>query len=109
MSWEMRGKHGPFFYRSIRIGDRVRKVYAGRGQRAEESARQIEQQRKERQAQREAKQKELAQVAVAEQKLQELQDLADMLMQAVLIGMGLHEHKGEWRRRRYGWNSRDDS
>src|SRR5579871_4275907 len=106
MSWDKRGKNGPYYYRSIRVGVRVRKVYVGRGQQAEEVARQIEQQRKERQAQREAQKREQGQMSVAEQRLQEIQDLADALMRAVFIGMGLHEHKGEWRRRRNGRNSR---
>jgi Fe2+ transport system protein B len=105
MSWDARGQHGPYFYRSMRVGQRVLKVYAGRGQQAEELARQIEQRKHERQA----VQKELNQAAVAEQRLQELQDVADLLMRAVFMRMGLHEHRGQWRKRRYGKEDHDDT
>lgn len=108
MSWDARGRHGLYFYRSVRVDGRVRKVYVGRGRQAEEMAREVEQRKQERQARRDAVQQEVERVAVAEQKLQELQDMADLLMRAVLTGMGLREHRGQWRRRRYGRDSRND-
>jgi len=109
MSWNARGQHGPYFYHSFRVDARVHQISVGRGQQAEELARQIEQCKQGRQAQREAVQKELNQAAVAEQHLQELQDLADLLMRAVFMGMGLHEHRGQWRKRRYGKEDHDDT
>jgi hypothetical protein len=109
MSWDAKGGRNRYFYRSVRDGDRVRKVYVGRGLPADELARQVEQRRRERHAQREAQQREMAQVAGAEQKLQELHDLATLLMQAVLIGIGLHEHRGQWRRRRHARDGDDDA
>jgi hypothetical protein len=62
MSWNARGQHGPYFYHSFRVDGRVHKIYVGRGQQAEELARQIEQCKQGRQAQREAVQKELVTV-----------------------------------------------
>ena len=38
MSWNRKGRHA-YFYRSIRLGDRVVKEYLGRGEEAEEAAR----------------------------------------------------------------------
>jgi hypothetical protein len=108
MGWDAKGGHSRYYYRSIREGDRVRKVYVGRGQQAENLARQVEQRRQERQAQREARHREFAEVASAEEKLRELHDLADLLMRAVLLGTGLHEHRGLWRRRRYGRDGHQD-
>src|SRR4051794_13232936 len=100
MSWDTKGK-GRYYYASVREGDKVRKVYCGRGEKAKEMARQAEQRQKERLAQREACEREMAQVAAAEEKLRELRAIADLLVRAVLLGAGCYQHKGQWRRRRH--------
>ena len=110
MSWEARtgGGNQGYFYRSVRRGDRIDKEYLGRGPEAEEAARQIEQRRQERQTVREALQKELAQRHVAEQQLHELQEVAYLLVRAVLTGAGYHRRRGEWRKKRHGGNANHD-
>jgi hypothetical protein len=106
MSWERRkGGSGRYFYKSVRQGDRVRKIYAGKGKEAERLAREIEQRRQQLQAEREALQLEQLQVAAAEQTLRALQDVADLLVRAFLLAANCYKHKGQWRRRRS--NARD--
>jgi len=102
LSWDAkaRGSKRGYFYKSIRRGDRIVKVYMGRGEEADEAARQIEQRRKDCQAQREAWQEELAQLAAADQHLRELQEAAYLLVAAVLTGAGYHQRRGEWRKQR---------
>src|SRR4051794_11955341 len=101
MSWDYRGAKA-YFYQNVREGNKVRKVYIGRGEKAEEMAHQVEQRQKERQAQRELCQREMAELAAAEEKLRELRAIADLLVRAVLLGANCYQHKGQWRRRRNG-------
>ena len=100
MGWDHKGRGGPYYYRSVREGDRVRKVYVGKGEAAEEHARQVADRRQQRQADREVREAELAQVAEAEQCLHDLHVNAGQMLQAVMLSMGYHNHKGQWRRRR---------
>lgn len=108
MGWLNRGHSGPYYYRSVRVGDRVTKVYVGRGQHAEHLARGVEQRSRDRLARRAAVQQELAQVAAAEGALQELRELADLLVKAVLLAANCYQHHGQWRRRHGGKDSRRD-
>jgi hypothetical protein len=108
MSWDRKGQCGPYYYRSIRQGDRVVKQYVGRGIKAEEAAHQIDERRKERQAQREVQQIKELRIVLAEQRLHDLERFADLLMRTVLDEMGYHDHKGQWRRRRHARTCNDD-
>jgi hypothetical protein len=99
MSWNRKGRHA-YFYRSIRLGDRVVKEYLGRGEEAEEAAQRIEERRKTRQSQREARIDELARLAVAEQHLRDFHELVNVLVRATLLAAEYHEHRGQWRKRR---------
>lgn len=99
MSWDTKGKSGPYYYRSVREGGRVRKIYVGRGPRADEAAREVEQRRQAHQAGLEARHREQARTAVAEARLNELQTQLNLLIQAVLLVAGFYKHHGQWRRR----------
>jgi hypothetical protein len=99
MAWCSRGASGQYYYRSVREGDRVRKEYVGQGENAEQLAREVEERRQKRLATREALQCELAQVAGADQCLQELRQLANLLVKAVLLAANCYQHHGQWRRR----------
>lgn len=101
MSWEKKGKNGPYCYRSFRTDGRVRRAYVGRGKEADELAYQIQERRQERQVQREVRQRELAEVAVAEQELRDLRTLASLLIRVVLERAGFCEHRGQWRKPRH--------
>src|SRR3712207_5762858 len=101
MSWDQKGKYGPYYYRTLREGRTVRKLYLGKGKQAEAAARDVEQRRQARQAAREAWHQEQARLAGAEQQLHDLRALAQVLVRAFLDGAGYHEHRGEYRRRRH--------
>jgi hypothetical protein len=108
MSWDAKKSNGPYFYKSVREGGRVHKVYVGRGERAEEEARKVEERRETRQAQREARHAELAQIAGAEGLLNEAKPVADLLTRATLYAAGYYQHHGQWRRRRASQGGQDD-
>ena len=69
MSWDKKGERGPYFYLSVRKGDKVVKQYLGKGERAEATAREVEGRRKAIQAERDARLREQAGVAAADQQL----------------------------------------
>ena len=104
MSWDAKTPGGKraYYYRSVRRGDRICKVYLGRGPEAEEAARQIEERRQVRQAQREALHEELLRVGVAEQHLRELHDVTYLLVSAALTGAGYYRRRSEWRKLQHG-------
>jgi hypothetical protein len=106
MSWDRKGPCGPYYYRSTRQGDKVRKVYLGRGPRAEAAARRVEARRQARQAERAACRRDVAKVAAAEQALVDLTALARHLVRAALVAAGFHERRGQWRKKRNGRDSR---
>lgn len=102
MSWDKRergGKRG-YFYRSIRRGNRVVRVYLGRGPEAEEAARQIEQRRRDQQAQREGMHAEITDLGAADQCLRDLQEAVHLIVSAMLTGAGYYKRRGEWRKQR---------
>ena len=101
MSWRHSGQQSDaYYYQSVREGDRVRRVYLGRGPAAEQAARQVEERRELARASREADQQESARTANADRILSELHDFVQIMMRATLLVAGCHDHKGQWRRRR---------
>lgn len=101
MGWETRGNRR-YFYRSKRIGGKVRKVYLGCGQLAELASQQLA----DRRARREVEQAQLAELQAHFASLNDitegLQHGTDLLATAVLMTEGYHAHHGQWRRRRKG-------
>lgn len=104
MAWERRagGPGTGYFYKSVRVGDRIKKIYLGRGQAGHEAALEVERRR---QARREAK--ELLRAAKenadeADRLAAELRGWADALLRAWLVLSGHHKRRGEWRKRREG-------
>jgi hypothetical protein len=101
VGWEKRERGaGPYYYRSVREGNRVRKEYIGSGQLAEALAQADEtiRQRREQEAARWREEREHTEDLVAP--LLELCEATKVLVRAHLIAEGWHEHKGEWRRAR---------
>jgi hypothetical protein len=100
MGWERRRK-GPssgYYYRSVRVGDQVRKVYLGRGEAAHAAAAELDGRR---QARREAElllKAELAEMEMANRLAAEVRAWAGGLATAWLILAGHHKHHGQWRR-----------
>ena len=101
MGWEQRGWGSrPYYYRSVRVGGRVKKEYLGAGEFAEALARSDE-------AIRRARELELARRVAEVERLEglaaparELDETAEILIRAHLLAAGWHRHKGEWRMRR---------
>ena len=103
MGIEARHKSGKlYYYRKRRVGDRVVSEYVGGGlvvdlqQKRAEIDKEI---REARVAQLKAERMSLADIDKA---LDEFCDTVDTLTSAVLISMGYHQHKDQWRRRRNG-------
>jgi hypothetical protein len=100
MSWlSRRGKR--YYYRSIRLGRTVRRVYAGTGEEGERAAAEDVRRREARRARDEARREEEARWAEAEAELDEFSRLTETLARAALLGAGYFRHdRGQWRRRR---------
>jgi hypothetical protein len=97
----------PYYYRSIREGDRVRSQYLGPSERGGLFAIPDLEDRLEREERRDAVRAGQAEDAAATEALQEWFDRAETLANAVMIAAGYHwHHRGSWRRRR---NERDDA
>jgi hypothetical protein len=103
MSWDkkQRGGANRYYYRSVRTGTKVTKIYFGRGPLAELAARLYEAVHEKRRAARQTWLAEQVQLAEAGRLLQELRTLTKLLTTATLVVNGYHLHHGEWRRRRY--------
>jgi hypothetical protein len=99
MGWESRARGGRYYYRSIRAGNRTRKIYIGKGVNAHALARAQAEKQQQRQAERAAILAEQAMTAGAEAALEELRQLADLLFQAAMLSAGYWNRRGEWRRR----------
>jgi hypothetical protein len=99
MAWDVRGDLR-YFYRSQRIGDTVKRVYVGSGEVAKRAAAKDAAAK----AKRAADQAELitfeAKMADVDQLTAEVRQGVDLLTEAVLLSLGFHEHRGQWRRHR---------
>lgn len=97
MAYDVRG----YYSRSVRDGDRVRRVYLGNGPAARLAALLDEQRRSERLARSVAWHAGEATRAAAEARLRELDGLTELITRATLLAAGFHKHdRGAWRRRR---------
>jgi hypothetical protein len=94
--WDNRG----FYYRSRRSGAAVKRVYLGKG----EAARAAAKMDAETKVRREADRREARRTAAILEPLDSLGAEFDeglrLLTMATLLAGGLHDHKGQWRRRR---------
>jgi hypothetical protein len=99
MAWENRGGT-PYYYRSVRDGERVRKEYIGVGPIAELVAEADETKRLERRRRREQEREDLEHLEALTAPLRVLDERAEFLVRAVFVAGGYHRHKGEWRLRR---------
>jgi hypothetical protein len=99
MAWEKRGGK-LYYYRSVRRGDKVQKVYLGTGIFGELAARRDEEKRERQAAKRDYVHKELERLEALAAPVLELDEVADVLAWAHLVASGCHRHKGEWRRER---------
>ena len=89
-----------YYYRSIRDGEKVRKVYVGSGELARSAHEGDILRRTGQQAERERQKAELEHLEALAAPVLELSEAAEILVRAHLIAAGCHRHKGEWRRAR---------
>jgi hypothetical protein len=100
MGWERRpNKLGvAYFYRSIRLGDRVKKVYYGRGEAGHEAAAALERRRKGRLEANKLLQEARNGTEESDQLANELREWAEVLLDTWLILTGHRKRRGQWRR-----------
>jgi hypothetical protein len=89
-----------YYYRSVRDGEKVRKIYVGAGEFARISAEGDILRRTNREAQRAREKAELGRLQALADPVLELAEAAKILVRAHLIASGCHRHKGEYRRAR---------
>jgi hypothetical protein len=105
MSWDKKSNFGPYYYRSQRVGSRVRKIYVGRGPEAEATAKKDEQRRAQRASEQASRKEAEAALREVEQALDDLEGFTNALVEATLTSNGYHFHRGSWRKRRHGKDS----
>ncbi|HMP75053.1 MAG TPA: hypothetical protein PKE12_02040 [Kiritimatiellia bacterium] len=99
MAWENRsGKL--YFYLKVRRGRRVLSEYWGRGERAEEFAKLMQRDVMGDVIRRDVEQSARADEEKLAHQLLAMERTIDRLLAEILQAAGLHEHKGQWRRRR---------
>ena len=99
MGWERR-QRGPgtgYFYRSVRVGDRVRKMYHGRGPAGHEAAAAVELRRQGRLEAKKLIQDARAGADESDRLAAELRGWADAVLAAWLVLTGHRRRRGQWR------------
>ena len=91
-----------YYYRSVRDGEKVRKVYVGAGEVARICSETDILRRTGRRAQREPERAELERLKDLVGPLEEVSEAAKVLVTAHLVDGGYRKRKGEWRRARSG-------
>lgn len=105
MAWlEKNGRR--YYYRKRRIGARVKSEYVGTGALAELLEHMDATERRERERSRQQERDNRKQFEDADKALDELANLVRMATRAALIANGYHTHKGTWRKKRNGRNTR---
>ena len=87
-----------YYYRSVREGERVRKVYLGAGELARIARDEELMSRALKVAERERQRKEVERLEVLAAPVAELCEISEIIARAHLVAAGCHRHKGEWRR-----------
>jgi hypothetical protein len=99
VAWEKR--RGRFFYyRSVRVGNRVKKIYVGRGPAAEQAASEAAEAKARRAAERAEVDEFEAVMVAADQRSATVNEGTKRLVDAGLSACGYHQHRRQWRRRR---------
>jgi hypothetical protein len=90
----------PYYYRSVRNGDKVRKVYVGAREKAHVSHGEDVLRRTGRKARLERKKEDLERLEALVAPVLEVSKAAEILARAPLVAAEYHKHKGEYRRAR---------
>ena len=101
MSWETRrGSKRPYYYRAQRVNGRVKKICYGSGTKAAAAARQDAEARAARTADASTALALETELAPLNDRMRQLDEEVDLLMEAVLMTANYYERHGAWRRRR---------
>jgi hypothetical protein len=93
-------RHGRYWYRSRRIGDRVISEYLGAGPVAQMAAERDQAARDRRAKARAAEMAAQKADLAIDKQLDQLGDLVRAMTTAALVAGGYHTHKGQWRQMR---------
>jgi len=99
MALEKRGGN-LYYYRSIRRGDKVRRVYVGSGELATIAHERDLMDRAVEEGRRQEERRELENLESLAAPVLEVGEAATVLARAHLVASGFHKRKGEWRRER---------
>jgi hypothetical protein len=98
MAWD---KSGRYYSRSRRVNGHVVRVYLGGGPVGRLAAYQDAEKHRERAEARAARMAERAELGALAACVRDLDDVADLLVQAAMLATGHRQHnRGEWRKRR---------
>ena len=102
MGIEARHNNGKlYYYKKKRVGSKVVSEYQGGGELVPILQHIEARERAEREAERERLKAERMSIAEIDKQIDEFSRMVDTLMAAELISKGFHQHKRQWRRRRY--------
>jgi hypothetical protein len=95
------GWHGPYYYRSRRVGGRAVREYVGTGEVAELVAQRDAIRRADRDTEKAGRDAERADLAALEDDIKALVEATDLVARAALLAAGYHQHqRGQWRKKR---------
>ena len=101
MAWARRHRR-KYYYRSVRLPDgRVGKIYCGSDGRGERAAKADAEAKAKREADRAEAHRAEAALEPLDALAVELEEGLTLLARATFLAGGLHQHKGQWRRRRH--------
>src|SRR5215216_5368365 len=102
MGIEQRRNGNLYYYKKRREGSKVISEYQGSGELVSILQHIEAKDRAEKEAERERQRIERMSMAEIDKQIDEFSRMIDTLMEAELISKGFHQHKRQWRRRRYG-------
>ena len=103
MGIEARHNNGKlYYYKKKRVGSKVVSEYQGGGELVSILQHIEARERAEKEAERERQRIERMSMAEIDKQIDAFSRMIDTLMEAELISKGFHQHKRQWRRRRYG-------
>jgi hypothetical protein len=99
MGWKTINGHR-YFYKSERVGGRVKSTYFGAGESGTLMAGMVAFERLESSADREQLRAERVEADAQERAVSEWFDSVQAVADVAIIAAGFHKHKGQWRRKR---------
>lgn len=107
MAWESRKRGGMYYTRSRKENGQVTREYIGGGMLGQLAAQMDAEERERREEERAIWKQEQEDLDALEAPVDELSEASDLLVRAVLLACGYHQHnRGEWRLRREPKESR---